>query len=108
VRPPTLRARTSSLALVVLAVVLAACSLVQADRAVVRSFTYGVVIECRGDHVPSADGCREWGEGIIAPSAYTTPGTTARLVLTNERGRCQGMFLDDNGSALETFTATCP
>jgi hypothetical protein len=92
----------------VLAVVLAACSLLQAERVVVRSFAYWMVIECRGDVVPSADSCRQWGERVLATSSGPAPESTEKLMLINEGSQCKGIFLDQNGNPLESFGVACP
>ena len=107
-RPSISRTPSVGMAALVLAVVLASCSLLQADRVVVRSFAYWQVIECRGDVVPSADSCREWGERVLAASPGPAPESTERLMLTNEGSQCKGIFLDQNGDPLESFGVACP
>lgn len=106
--PSISRTPSAGMASLVLAVVLAACSLLQAERVVVRSFAYGLVMECRGDVVPSADSCREWGERVLAASPGPPPESTARLMLINEGSQCEVIFLDQNGDPLESFGVACP
>lgn len=106
--PPNLRTATAGLAVALLAILLAACSLLQAERVVVRSLTYWLVIECRGDIVPSANGCREWAERLIAASPYPAPESTNRLILTNQGGRCEAMFVDRDGNPLQALGVDCP
>ena len=107
-RPSISRTLPVGMAALVLAVVLASCSLLQAERVVVRSFAYWMVIECRGDVVPSADSCRKWGERVLAAPPGPPPESTQRLMVTNERGQCQGFFVDRNGVPLLSFGVACP
>ena len=105
--PSSLRTVRIGLTLAVLAVLVASCSLLQAERTVVRSFKYWAVIECRGEAARSSARCREWGEGVIA-ARPPAPESTYRLMLLSEGGQCTGFFLDQSGNELETFDVPCP
>lgn len=95
-------------ALIVVPVVLGACSLLQGETTVSSDTFPGVVITCKGEAVLPMIDCRAWGERLLAgmPKAHDA----TRLVLTFHGGnrRCAADFFGGDGRLLATAAAVCP
>ena len=104
------RAATSLAGIAAVAVILGACSLTGiASVEVTAEDLPGLIIECRGEPVPTGSACLDWGRDVIADQPAAA-ADAARIVLTDREGagRCLADFQDADGAIYASVTSVCP
>jgi len=97
------------LSIIGVAVLIAGCSLLNADKTVVSSAAFpNTTIECQGEVVLAGGPCRDWGEKLLAGSPVAQ--STVRLLLTVQGGnsRCDAEFFGVDGRLLAHEATVCP
>lgn len=104
------RAARAIAAASVIAMIVGACSLTGIASVEVTSDDLpGLVIECRGEPVPTGTDCLAWAREVIADQPAEADDA-ARIVLTDREGagRCFADFQDANGAIYASVTSVCP
>lgn len=104
--------RTASMvaAFATLILAIGACSLTGiASVEVTAEDLPGLVIECRGEPVPTGTVCLDWARDVIAEQP-TEAADAARIVLTDREGagRCLADFQDGGGAIYASVNTSCP
>mgnify|MGYP000300618392 FL=1 len=103
-------AGTRGLVFTSLFTLLAGCLSFDVEVVVESQVHPGIEIVCRGEVQLTADGCRAWGDELLAAPALA-PGGTTRLILTANSGnaRCAADFYVNEGRpAAVTAAVRCP
>lgn len=95
---------------VAIAMAVGACSLTGIEAvSVTIDDQPGLMIECRGDPLPTGDACLEWGRDVIAD--HPAEAADAAIIVLTDRtgaGRCLADFQDANGAIYASVTSVCP